>query len=90
MFQTCPHCLDDFDDARRSTICPHDRFLSEEAMARKDAAIALIGRKIRFAHEPLGPDRRIQSVGWNGMVTIHGFDGEFAPHLFILTETSHE
>jgi hypothetical protein len=55
-------------------------------MERKDAAIRLLGRTVRFAHQPEGPDRRIDSIGWSGMVTVAGMAGEFAPHLFVVQE----
>ncbi len=81
---TCPSCGHSYDDAARSTICPHGRFMSAQDLTQKDAGLALIGKDICFAHEPAGPVRRVQSVGWNGMVTIAGMAGEFAPHLFVL------
>jgi hypothetical protein len=53
-------------------------------LAQKKAALALCERDICFAHMPDGPAHRIQSVSWNGMVTLHDMVGEFAPHLFVL------
>ncbi len=83
MRTTCPSCGHTYDDAARSTICPHGRFMSAADLAQKDAGLALIGKAICFAHEPNGPTRRVQAVGWNGMVTLVDMAGEFAPHLFV-------
>ncbi len=76
--QSCGHRLD---DAEQSTICPHDRFLSIEDQAQKDLGISLLGKKVAFHHMPESPVR-ITSVGWNGMVSVEGMAGEFAPSLF--------
>lgn len=79
----CLECSALFDDADCTTICPHQRFLSVESAQRKDAAIALVGRRVCFAHMPDGPEYSVESVGWHGMVTLRGMVGEFAPHLFV-------
>jgi hypothetical protein len=51
-------------------------------LEQKKAGLALLERDICFAHQPDGPTHRVQSVGWNGMVTLTDMTGEFAPHLF--------
>lgn len=84
MKTTCPTCGKTFDDADRTTICPHGLIMPAEDLERKKAALELIGKDLCFAHEPNGPVRRVQAVGWNGMVTIAGMAGEFAPHLFVV------
>jgi hypothetical protein len=89
MMQTCLQCGDNYDDARCSTICPHESFLSEETLARKDAAIGLLGKTIRFAHQPEGPNWSVMSVSWDGMVMLADLAGEFAPHLFTIVEQDH-
>ncbi len=48
------------------------------------AGMDLLGRDVRFAHEPDGPVHRVLAVGSNGMVTLYNMAGEFAPHLFIM------
>jgi len=80
----CDTCAAPYDDAVRSTICPHERFLSEADQQQKDLALSLIGKDLRWAHDVCGtcPPLRIQSVGWTGMVTLYGWSGEFAPHVF--------
>lgn len=86
MMVRCDECGVDFDDARNLTYCPHAALMSDSDMAQKDLAIALIadGKPVRFAHQAeTGPDYRIISIGWNGMVSLHGQPGEFAPHLFV-------
>lgn len=80
---TCGLCSKPFDDAERSTICPHRSIMPKEDLKRKMAAIDLLGQQVRFAHQPDGPWRRIQSMSWNGMLTVEGMEGEFAPHLFV-------
>ncbi len=83
MIIQCASCGKTFDDADRTTICPHGLIMPAEDLARKKAALELIGKDLHFAHEPGGPVRRVQAVGWNGMVTIADMAGEFAPHLFV-------
>lgn len=83
MIIKCEQCGVAFDDADRSTICPHAMIMPADDLAQKKAGIALIDRDICFAHQPNGPVRRVQSVGWNGMVTLRDMAGEFAPHLFV-------
>lgn len=82
MTRRCDTCGETYDDAARSTICPHDRFLSEADQKQKFLALSLIGRDLHWVHLPDGPTVRVQSVGWRGMVTLAGWSGEFAPHLF--------
>lgn len=83
MVRRCEICETTYDDA--VTYCPHDRFLSAEDLAQKDAGLALLGKVVRFAHEPENAiARRVQCVCWNGMVEIEGMTGEFAPHLFVV------
>lgn len=85
MDRTCDDCGMRYDDARRLTYCPHDPLMSDADLAQKDMAISLTGKTIRFNHQhDTGPDFRVQSVGWNGMVTLDAFPGEFAPHLFVV------
>jgi hypothetical protein len=83
MIRNCVTCRQDYDDAERLTFCPHDRFMSAEDLEQKKAGLALIGKHVCFAHQPTGPSHFVQSVGWNGMVTLGDMVGEFAPHLFI-------
>ena len=83
MLVKCDKCGTEYDDADRLTICRHELIMSADDLVQKKQAIGLVGRTVRFAHEPNGPDRRISSVSWNGMVTIDGMDGVFAPHLFV-------
>jgi hypothetical protein len=73
----------EYDDARRSTICPHNKLMSDEDMDRKELAMSLTEKKLQFASDPDRPAVEIQSISWNGMVTLRGWAGEFAPHLFI-------
>ncbi len=85
MIVPCEECGLHYDDARRLTYCPHEPLMPDDDLARKDAGMALFGKTVRFNHQrDSGPDMRVQSVGWNGMVTIDAFPGEFAPHLFII------
>lgn len=82
MIHTCEACGLRYNDAHCSTLCPHHRWLTAPEQERKDLALALLGRDLRWAHLPDGPTVRIQSVEWNGMITLVGWSGEFAPDLF--------
>lgn len=79
---TCTKCGTEFDDARRNTICPHPKIMSDADMDQKDAGLALIGKDIVFNHQPDGPIWHVQSVAFDGMVTLCDLPGNFAPHLF--------
>jgi hypothetical protein len=88
----CPQCRLRYDDAERSTVCPHDRFLTPEIQKQKDLALSLVGKDLHWAHAAAGTGEvlRVQSVGWNGMVTLYGWSGEFAPWLFRVVEAPPE
>lgn len=86
MITTCLTCRVTYDDAEQFTICPHRLLLPVADMERKKEALALSGKRIRFAHMPEDAEVRITSICWNGMVTLEGFAGEFAPHLFVVVE----
>lgn len=86
MKTTCKKCNAHYDDASRSTVCPHVQIADPEVLARKDAALKLIGKRVRFRNEESGPSYRVMSVAFDGLVTLEGFHGEFAPHLFSITE----
>jgi hypothetical protein len=87
MMRVCADCGQRYDDGRRLTCCPHSPLMSDEDLAQKDLAMGLIGKTIRFNHlTEAGPDCRVTSIGWNGMVTIEGWAGEFAPHVFTIVE----
>jgi len=89
MTRTCDRCQIGYDDAAQSTICPHRRWLTEPDQARKDLALSLLGRDLRWADDVCGhcPPLRITSVTWNGMVTLAGWIGEFTPHDFVALES---
>jgi len=48
---------------------------------------ALLGRDVRFAHQPEGPLHHVNAVASNGMVRLANMAGEFAPHLFVAEES---
>lgn len=84
---TCPKCALTYDDAEASTICDHAPIFADPAdLERKIAGIALLGKTIRFNHQLDGPDHRVRTLLWNGMVELHDMVGEFAPHLFVIVE----
>lgn len=82
MKTVCYTCMRDFDDARRSTICPHDPIMSDEKMDQKDAGLSLIGKDVHFAHDVGGAVHHVTSCGFDGMVALNTLPGWFAPHLF--------
>ena len=85
MNRQCEECGKHYDDADRSTICPHNLIMPAEDLAQKKLGIAIFGKRVRFAHMPDDTQgRRVISMGWNGMVTLEGMSGEFAPHLFVV------
>lgn len=86
MIVTCEDCALVYDDADKMTFCPHDLIMPEDDLAQKKVALELCERDICFAHQPDGLPHRIQSVSWNGMVTLHDMTGEFAPHLFVIAK----
>lgn len=85
MLITCEKCQLPFDDAVCWTVCPHERFISPENAAQKDAGMKLLGKRVRFAHmkEAAG---FVNSMGHDGMVTLETLSGEFAPHVFVVME----
>jgi hypothetical protein len=87
MNRTCEDCLQQYDDARCSTICPHQALMPDEDLNRKEKAFNLLGKRLRFAHIAEGAEEvRVQSIGWNGMVTLAGWSGEFSPDIFVVVE----
>ena len=82
----CDKCHKWYNDAARWTYCPHDEFMSDEQLTRKDLAISLMGKDLYFAHMLRGETFRIQTVTWEGMVTINNVPGEFAPGLFVVAK----
>lgn len=79
----CHDCGATYHDEDRLTYCPHEPIMAADDLEQKKAGLDLLGRDICFAHQPDGPAHRVQSVGWNGMVTLADMAGEFAPHLFV-------
>ena len=86
MITKCPACPDEYDDARCSTICPHPLLMSIADMDRKDAAVKLLGKQVRFSHQPEGPYWRVACVGWRGGVSIDGSPGTYSPRSFVERE----
>jgi hypothetical protein len=83
MMVACKKCSTLYDDADRTTICPHGLIMPPTDLVQKKLALELCDHDICFAHQPDGPTHRIQSINWNGMVTLHDMVGQFAPHLFV-------
>ena len=90
MVRLCNDCGTTYDDARGSTICPHSLIMPLTDLDRKISAIDLMqraeGKHVRFrgGHDP--NKYRMQAVLWDGMVVVEGLSGEFAPHLFEVTD----
>ena len=79
MIQACATCHLRFDDARRSTICPHPLIMSARDLERKISAIRLIGKRVHLACDPLATPHLIRSINFTGWVTLYGRDEEFDP-----------
>lgn len=68
---------------------------ADDLQAQRLAAQALVGKLVIFDHwvdnghcVDNGPPLRVSSAE-NGMVTLQGFAGRFAPHLFKVVEEEH-
>jgi hypothetical protein len=83
---TCADCGATYLDEDRLTYCPHEPIMAADDLEQKKTALALLEHDICFLHQPDGPTHRVQSVGWNGMVTLNDMVGEFAPHLFAIAQ----
>lgn len=83
MTRRCELCGRSYDDAVSWTFCPHERFISKDAARRKDVACSLLGKDITWQHLD-GPIMRVESIEMDGMVTVTGYTGSFAPDLFRL------
>jgi hypothetical protein len=86
MKRECRKCRAGYDDAERSTICPHDRLKPPEMQDQWEAGHKLLGHRIRFVHMPEGSGYECYALTFEGMVSIAGLPGEFAPHLFVIDE----
>ena len=87
MERRCRVCTAQYDDARCTTICPHEPFLTLDQAAQKDLAMKLLGKDVLFAHRPAGMlAARVVAVVWDGMVELDGWTGQFAPHLFVVAD----
>lgn len=89
MTRTCETCKFTYDDAKSTTICPHEQFISDETAAQKDLAFSLLGKYVVFVEFPNDPGLppeglRVESVNWNGLVSLRGILGSFAPSLFVV------
>lgn len=88
--RTCDDCGSAYDDARCTTICPHEPFLSVDQAERKDRANELLGRDLWFPERAgwrgdAAPPYRIQSIAWDGMVSLAGRPGSyFEPRMFLV------
>jgi hypothetical protein len=85
---TCqqPNCHAEYDDAERSTLCPHNLIMSREDLDRKILAITLAGKKVRFNHQSDIEARNVQVITFDGWVAVEGVTGLFAPHLFTVVD----
>ncbi len=84
---TCGTCDKTYDDAECVTICPH-WIVSREDLDRKDAAMKLLGKKVRFRNDT-EVDYPVDSVSWNGLVKLKGYPlqfVQFGPHMFVVEE----
>ena len=82
MTVTCKNCRISYDDAECMTLCPHQRFISEDDARQKDLAFSLIWKDLQFHHTTHMAPLHVQSINSTGMVTLRELPGEFAPHLF--------
>jgi hypothetical protein len=86
MLTRCPDCRKHYDDAKQLNYCPHKELYSPEILKQKDQGIRLIGKRVHFRHQPPSESYRVVAMRWDGMLTLQGLSGEFAPHLFEVVE----
>lgn len=88
MIVKCRECGLRYDDAERITYCPHKFLKTPEEFAQHDLAMSLMGKPLRWAHDlsGLGEPLYIESVDYQGMVSIKGWTGMFAPHVFVVRQ----
>jgi hypothetical protein len=88
MLRTCdePNCAIPYDDADRSTICPHDLIKSPEDSERHRVAFSLLHKPLRFRNQPWvlsgAKPLYIQTIYFNGTISFHDHTGEYLPDLF--------
>ncbi|HZC23343.1 MAG TPA: hypothetical protein VE866_08390 [Candidatus Binatia bacterium] len=59
--------------------------VTDEIELQRKAAAALVGKRVRFAHDSDRPENYFYvTLARNGMVELEGMAGEFAPQLFIV------
>lgn len=93
MVVTCSSCAMKYDDARASTVCPHEPLMSDADLKQKDAGQKLLGKDVMFAHQvndKTASVYRVYACGWSGMLELHGLAGEYAPHLFVVMTAARE
>ena len=83
---TCKTCDARYDDALCMTYCPHERFISDEAAARKDLGYGLLGKLVTLVPWTGNADaaprtRRVMSMTREGYVTLEGLPGRVAPEI---------
>lgn len=57
-----------------------------EEIATYKLGLSLLGRRVRFRHQPDGPDRHVSLLNGSGMIELEGMTGQFAPELFLLMD----
>jgi hypothetical protein len=88
MNRFCAECQLSYDDARCSTICPHEAFITAAEALRKDRAGAMLHKDLRWQGSKTGTVVRIQSVTSQGFVTLAGYPAHhlYNPNLFEVIE----
>jgi hypothetical protein len=79
MTRVCTDYQRGYDDARQTTICPHEAFLTKSEAQRKDAAMSLIGKPVRFRHRPDDAPTTIECVDHVGFIQLRGSDDKISP-----------
>lgn len=55
-----------------------------ERKQQRAAGLRLLGRLVRFNHQPNGPFHLCTLLDRDGMVEVFDMTGRFAPHLFVV------
>lgn len=79
MQRICGDCLAKYDDTVCTTICPHEAFISDEDARRKDAAVKLLGSRVRPRGCSTALYFRPLAVDYRGRLIVSDLPGEWEP-----------
>lgn len=78
----CTKCQKFFNDANRSTRCPHRELKSAQQRRSHKLAMTMLGKLVVFKHLPNMEPRNVMAVEFTGMIGVNGLTGWYAPEMF--------